>query len=79
MNPDDVVILEKFPNRVLAEMAAALLEEEGITAWISADDAGGLYPSLQFVQGVRLMVYPEDEARAREILKAMEEGVEIKE
>ncbi len=79
MNPDDAIILEKFPNRIQAEMALGLLEAEGIQAWISADDAGGLYPSLQFVRGVRLLVFAEDADRAREILKAMEEGVEIKE
>ena len=29
-----------------------------------ADDAGGAYPMLQFVRGVRLLVFKEDEARA---------------
>jgi hypothetical protein len=49
-------------------MAAGLLEAEGIYALVSADDAGGAYPSLQYLRGVRLIVFPEDEARAREIL-----------
>jgi len=39
---------------------------------VVADDAGGAYPSLQFIRGVRLLVYREDEARAREILRDME-------
>jgi len=50
-----------------------LLESEGVPAMVMADDAGGAYPSLQFVRGVRLMVAAEDAYRAREILKAMEE------
>ena len=75
MNLDDAIVLETFPNRIEAEMAAGLLESEGVQAMVLADDAGGAYPSLQFVRGVRLMVYREDEARAREILKDMAEPV----
>ena len=73
MDLDDAVVLETFPNRIEAEMAAGLLESEGVPAMVMADDAGGAYPSLQFVRGVRLMVAAEDAYRAREILKAMEE------
>ncbi len=73
MNLDDAVVIETFPNRILAELAASLLEGEGIEAWVMADDAGGTYPALQFVRGVRLLVASEDEDRAREILAAMEE------
>ncbi len=72
MNLDDAIVLETFPNRIAAEMAAGLLESEGVEAMVVADDAGGAYPSLQFIRGVRLMVYREDEARAREILRDME-------
>lgn len=74
MNLDDAVVIEKFPSRVLAEMAASVLEAEGIEALIMADDAGGAYPMLQFLRGVRLLVAPEDEARAKEILQAMAAG-----
>ncbi|MFA5111764.1 MAG: DUF2007 domain-containing protein [Desulfobaccales bacterium] len=73
MDFDDAVVLETFSNRIEAEMAAGLLESEGVEAVVMADDAGGAYPMLQFVRGVRLLVAQEDEARAREILAAMEE------
>lgn len=76
MNLDDAIVLETFPNRIAAEMAAGLLESEGVEAMVAADDAGGVYPPLQFIRGVRLLVYKEDEARAREILQAMEEAGE---
>jgi hypothetical protein len=78
LNRDDAVVIETFPNRVLAELAAALLEGDGIEARVVADDAGGNYPMLQFIQGVKLLVSPEDEARAREILGtiALEETLE---
>lgn len=79
MNLDDAVVLETFYSRIEAEMAAGLLESEGIPALVMADDAGGAYPSLQFVRGVRLMVAAEDAYRAREILKAMEVAEELPE
>jgi len=75
LNLDDAVLIETFPNRIAAELAAGLLESEGIEALVMADDAGGAYPALQFVRGVRLLVAPQDEAQAREILAAMQEGV----
>ena len=59
MNCDDAIVLETFSNRIEAEMAAGLLESEGIEAMVMADDAGGTYPMLQFIRGVRLMVYKE--------------------
>jgi hypothetical protein len=76
MNLDDAVVLETFPNRLAAEMAAGLLASEGIEALVLADDAGGAYPMLQFIRGVRLLVAPEDRYRAREILAAMAQGAE---
>jgi Putative prokaryotic signal transducing protein len=71
---DDAVVLETFPNRIEAEMAQGILEGEGIEAVVMADDAGGAYPMLQFIRGVKLLVPAEDEARAKEILAAMEDG-----
>ena len=79
MNLDDAIVLETFASRIEAEMAAGLLESEGVEAMVMADDAGGAYPMLQFIRGVRLMVYREDEARAREILRDMAEPVEAPE
>jgi hypothetical protein len=68
MTQDEAVVVEKFTTRLEAQMAAGLLEAEGIQSFISADDAGGFYPPLQILGGVRLIVFPEDERRAREIL-----------
>jgi hypothetical protein len=74
---DDAVVLETFYNRIEAEIAAGLLESEGIETMVMADDAGGTYPMLQFIRGVKLMVAPEDKARAREILDAMAAGEDL--
>ena len=68
MTKDEVVVVENFSTRMEAEMAAGVLEAEGIYALVTADDAGGTYPPLQYLRGVRLIVSPEDEKRAREIL-----------
>lgn len=67
---ESAVVVATFPNRTLASLAASLLAVEGIEAFILADDAGGLYPMLQFLRGVKLLVAPEDEERAKEILAA---------
>jgi hypothetical protein len=77
LNLDDAVVLETFPNRIAAQMAAGVLEAEGIEALVLTDDAGGAYPMFQSIHGVRLLVAPEDQARAREILAAMEASPEI--
>jgi predicted Fe-Mo cluster-binding NifX family protein len=74
LNLNDAVIIETFRSRMEAEMAASWLEAEGIEVLVLADDAGGAYPMLQFLRGVRLLVAPEDEARAKEVLQAMQQG-----
>jgi Putative prokaryotic signal transducing protein len=50
-----------------AELIAGLLRSNGLTAAVSADDAGGEEPQLQ-LQGVRVLVAPADEAAARRLL-----------
>jgi hypothetical protein len=54
-------------SSVEAELIAGLLRSNGLTAAVSADDAGGEEPELQ-LQGVRVLVAPADEAAARRIL-----------
>ena len=44
LNLDDAVVLETFSSRIEAEMAAGLLESEGVPALVLADDPGGLRP-----------------------------------
>ena len=70
MSWDNAVVIQTFPSRILAELAAGLLKTEGIDCQVLADDAGGAYPMLQFIRGVRLLVAKEDEARARQVLEA---------
>ncbi len=52
-----------------AELARSALEANGIFAIVFADDGGRQEINLQFAQGTKLMVKPEDEERAREVLQ----------
>jgi hypothetical protein len=56
-----------------AELMAGMLRNYGLTAAVSADDAGGTEPELQ-VLGVRVLVAPSDEAQARQLLADIEGG-----
>jgi hypothetical protein len=55
------------PSRTEAELIAGLLRSNGVRAAVSADDAGGQDPQLQ-LEGVRVLVAPEDEATARQLI-----------
>ncbi len=54
-------------SRAEAELIAGLLRSNGLRAAVLADDAGGQDPQLQ-LDGVRVLVAPEDEATARQFL-----------
>jgi hypothetical protein len=49
-----------------------MLRSHGVSAAVSADDAGGQYPQMQ-VGGVRVLVAPSDEASARRLLAAADD------
>lgn len=52
-----------------AELIKITLAFHGVEAMISATFSA--YPSVDFVEGVRVMVSPEDEKRARDLLKQL--------
>jgi hypothetical protein len=54
-------------SRTEAELIVGMLRSNGLRAAVSADDAGGQEPQLQ-LQGVRVLVAPDDEASARRLL-----------
>jgi len=56
-------------SRTEAELIAGMLRNNGLSAAVAADDAGGQEPQLQ-LQGVRVLVAPSDEASARQLLAA---------
>ena len=54
-------------SRAEAELVAGLLRSNGLRATVLADDAGDQVPQLQ-LEGVRVLVPPEDEDAARLLL-----------
>ncbi len=56
-------------SRTEAELIVGLLRGNGLSAAVSADDAGGQDPQLQ-LEGVRVLVAPADETSARQLLAA---------
>jgi hypothetical protein len=66
--PDSKVVVAEFENELEAEIAKGHLEASGIEVRLVKDDAGGMFPSLQQTEGVRLLVDEEKEGKAKEIL-----------
>jgi hypothetical protein len=72
MQPD-LAVVARFYYRHEAEFAKATLDAAGIESAIFADDAGGAEVALSFSNSVRLLVHPQDAARAREVLTSPEQ------
>lgn len=65
---DEIVVLRTYANEFEAQLAATILEANGIPAQVLADTAGGAYPSMAVLFPVRLLVRTEDASLAVEIL-----------
>jgi hypothetical protein len=66
-----IVTVAVVTSRVEAELIVGMLENSGVPAMYSADDAGRQEPQLQ-LQGVRIMVAAPDEWVARRLLAEAE-------
>ncbi len=65
----NLVCVKTFADRLQADMAKSLLEANGITASVSADDMGGMRPDLAFTSGgVKLFVLDDNAAKALALL-----------
>ncbi len=62
------VVVGDYENEIDAEIAKGHLEASGISASIIKDDVGGMFPSLQDAQGVRLVVAESQKEKAKKIL-----------
>jgi hypothetical protein len=69
MSNAELVVIGTFLNRVEAEIAQGALEAAEIESIVSADDAGGMRPSL-WMGGVRLLVRAEDAERAGRLVQS---------
>jgi hypothetical protein len=62
------VVAATYNSTTEAEMARERLESAGITAVVHSDNAGGMYPQLDLVDGVAVLVDPADLEAAKDIL-----------
>lgn len=69
---DEVSVVKIFNNEMDAVMAQQILQDAGVTAFVSKDDGGGMEPHLQRTMGVRLVVNRVDAERAQKILQPLE-------
>jgi hypothetical protein len=67
---DGIVVLRKYSDEFMARLDAEILEANGVPVQVSADTAGGAYPSMALINPVRLLVREEDAELAKEILDA---------
>ena len=65
--PDQPTAIRTFATRTEAELVQGLLESAGISAWLSTDDAGGIYP-FQLSEGARVMIRAADRESAESVL-----------
>jgi len=69
---ENPTVIATYSTRPDAEMAKGRLDEQGIPAAVTSDDAGGAHPQLQLTQGVRLVVAGPDAQSAREVLSDLD-------
>jgi hypothetical protein len=67
---DTQVVVGEYESEIDAEIAKGHLTASGITANIMKDDGGGMFPSLQNTEGVRLLVAESLGEKARKILQS---------
>ena len=62
-------VVATYSTRRDAEIALDRLESEGLDAFLSADDAGGMHPHLQETHGVRIVVLETHVSQAVSVLE----------
>lgn len=65
---DETVIARKYGSETEARIDHSRLEAMGIPSWVSTDNCDGMYPQMDLLVGVRLLVRAEDAAQARDLL-----------
>ena len=71
---EGIAVVRTLATREEAELLRGVLEANGITSYVVADDARGLQPPMELVRGVKLLVAEADRDLAEEALRAMAQG-----
>lgn len=75
---DDWVTIERFYDRIDAQVARSRLESAGVEALLADEGMGGLF-SYGLIKGVRLQVQAADEEAARALLAQVPEATDEEE
>ncbi len=73
---DGLKIIRKFATEAEANLALSLLQSAGLAAELATDNCDGMYPQLDLLVGVALLVPAADEEQARELLENEAEPVQ---
>ena len=65
---DGMVIAKTYLNETEARLDASRLEAQGLDAWVETDNCDGMYPQMDLLLGVKLLVRQDDAAEARDLL-----------
>ncbi len=68
---NDLVVAEEFRYRYQAEFVREILKHNKIYTVLAADDCGGYYPNLGFINRVKLLVERKDYNKAVRIIKSL--------
>jgi hypothetical protein len=71
MDTSKMNVLKIFPSQIQAEIVKQRLAANGIESFISDDDNGGMLPSLQATNGVKLEVLDASVKKAEKSWKDM--------
>lgn len=65
---DGMVIAKTYLNETQAQMDRQRLEAMGLESILETDNCDGMYPQLDLMYGVKLLIRHEDAAQARDLL-----------
>lgn len=77
MAPDEKGVVYRASTRAEAEWIRTVLEENGISSWVEADDCGGTRPEMLLLGEALVRVSLADELAAARILKSIRPEDEI--
>jgi hypothetical protein len=69
MDRTTMKVVQTFSSQINAEIAKQKLASYGIESFISEDDDGGMFPSLQATMGVKLAVMESEAEKAKMMLE----------